>query len=688
MLFKLSVRNIAHSIKDYTVYFFTLIAGVAIFYVFNAIESQTVMLNVSASTKEIIQLMTSMLSGVSVFVSFVLGFLIIYASRFLMKRRNKEFALYLLLGMGKRRISLILFLETLMVGLISLAVGIVIGTGLSQLMSILVANLFEADMKRYSFVFSGSACVRTMAYFGVMYLIVILFQTVIINRCKLIDLLQSGRRSEEVRMKNPWLCACVFLIGVTMLGTAYYLVTGGLEHLQNVNQILIPIVLGSVSTFLIFWSLSGLILRLMQARKDFYYRGLNSFTMRQVSSKINTAVFSMTVICIMLFVTICVLSSALSIRNSMMANIDMLAPADLELARWVYHSTEGLESGRFTEEQIKNCNLTIVQTLSENGIDIEEALSERVNFYSYGTDELTFQDTLGGMMEEIQKQFKFLSYERPEELVRISDYNRLAELYGKPTYELRENEYMVVADFESMVAIRDQVLATGQEITFSGRNFVPKYAKCQDGIIELSSNHINSGVILLPDDALDESMCRREYLVGNYRMTSREERQAFEDRLNALDNGKAARKYLIPDGTSKLAIVEASVGLGAMVTFIGFYLGVIFLISGAAVLALRELSESVDNVGRYQTLRRLGADEKMLGKALFCQIGVFFLFPLILAVIHSVFGMLFSKTILDTFGSEQLLPSILMTAVLLAGIYGGYFVITYVCSRNIIRERR
>ena len=103
MLFKLSLKNIQKSIKDYAIYFFTLILGVAIFYVFNAIDDQTVMMNVTRSTYEIIKLMTSILSGVSVFVSLILAFLIVYASRFLIKRRNKEFGIYLTLGMSKRK---------------------------------------------------------------------------------------------------------------------------------------------------------------------------------------------------------------------------------------------------------------------------------------------------------------------------------------------------------------------------------------------------------------------------------------------------------------------------------------------------------------------------------------------------------------------------------------------------------
>ena len=124
MLFKISVKNIRKSFKDYAVYFFTLILGVAVFYVFNAIDSQTVMLDVRKNVYDIIKLMNEMLSGVSVFVSCVLGFLIIYASRFLIKRRNKEFGIYLTLGMSKRKISIILFFETLLIGIVSLVVGL------------------------------------------------------------------------------------------------------------------------------------------------------------------------------------------------------------------------------------------------------------------------------------------------------------------------------------------------------------------------------------------------------------------------------------------------------------------------------------------------------------------------------------------------------------------------------------
>lgn len=126
MLFKLSFNNMKKSIKDYSIYFLTLVIGVAIFYMFNSIDSQQAMLRVSSSQREIIKLMITMLGFVSVFVAIVLGLLIVYANNFLINRRKKEFGIYMILGMGKRKISKIILMETIFVGIISLIVGVAI----------------------------------------------------------------------------------------------------------------------------------------------------------------------------------------------------------------------------------------------------------------------------------------------------------------------------------------------------------------------------------------------------------------------------------------------------------------------------------------------------------------------------------------------------------------------------------
>lgn len=669
--------------KDYAIYFFTLILGVAIFYVFNSIESQTVMMNVSKSTSDIIKLMTQMLSGVSVFVSFILGFLIIYASRFLMKRRNKEFGIYLTLGMSKRKISFILFIETLIIGIISLAIGLTIGILLSQLMSVVVASMFEADLTKFQFVFSTSACIKCLIYFGIMYLLVMIFNTFSVSKCKLIDLFYSSKKTEQVKLKNTWLCIIVFTIATCLLGYAYYLVTAGIDRLQNAEEILIPIFLGCLSTVLIFWSLSGLILKMVMSIKSLYYKKLNSFTLRQISSKINTTIFSMSIICIMLFITICVLSSALSVKNSMTKNIEMLAPIDIEIEKSIWNRDDCSDC---ILEVIDNSHLPIKKLLKKLDINPNQIFKDTLEISIYQAPELTLKDTLGDQMKDVQKDFPFLRYDSKEDIMKISDYNKVAKLYGNETYQLDKNEYIIIADFESMVKIRNIGLNKQEKINVFGKELTSKYKECKEGFVDISSNHINSGIILVSDDVIDEKYKISSKLLANYKEKDKDKKYEIDKQISDKMNDAFLKKVNLTLNT-RIDITEASIGLGAMVTFIGIYLGIIFLISSAAILALKELSESSDNKKRFRMLRQLGADDKMIYQALFRQIGIFFLFPLILAIIHSIFGIKFSTYILETFGKDQLLLSIIMTAIFIVIIYGGYFLITYFCSKNIIKEK-
>lgn len=689
MLCKLSLKNIKKSIKDYAIYFFTLILGVAIFYVFNALESQTVMMDVSSSTEELIELMMTMLSGVSVFVSFILGFLIIYASRFLMKRRNKEFGVYLTLGMSKRKISLILFFETLFIGIISLVVGLGIGIILSQLMSLVVANMFEADLTKFAFVFSTSSCIKTIIYFGIMYLFVMIFNTYSVSKCKLIDLLNGAKTSEKIKLKNPILCIIIFIISCLVLGKAYHLVTVEFLTLQEAEDILVPIVMGCVSTFFIFWSLSGLLLRIARSMKNFYYKGLNSFTLRQFSSKINTTVFSTTIICLMLFITICLLSACLTMKNSMNANIKELAPADFMFTTNMNMDKyyDSFRTYGYNDNKIKNSHYTVLEMFNIFNYDITRDVKEYVEINTYATPDLTMNHTLGSKLDSVRTSFPFLQYDTKESIIKISDYNKVARLYGNEEYSLKDDEYMIVADFKSMVEIRNMALENGETINLFGHTLKPKYNSCQDGFLEMSSNHINTGIILVSDNVINEDYLVQNHLIGNYNTSDKNEIEEIENNINALAKNPKANDYLLPSGSTRLSIKEATTGLSAMVTFIGLYLGVIFLISSAAVLGLKELSESSDNKQRFRMLRKIGTDEKMINRALFRQIAIFFMLPLILALIHSVFGIMFAMKILEVFGNDQLLPSIIMTTIFMVIIYGGYFLITYYCSKNIIKER-
>lgn len=680
MLFKLSLSNIRKSLRDYAIYFVTLVIGVSVFYVFNAIGDQTVYMQVSENRDDIIELLTNTLSGISVFVAVLLGLIIVYANRFLMKRRNMEFALYLMLGMGKGRISAILFVETLTVGIGSIVVGLLIGIGLSQLMSVLVANFFEADMSSYSFCVSNEAIIKTILYFLVMYIVVIFFNSITINHFKLIDLIRSRKKSEKIRLKNPILCILIFIVSAAVLAYAYYRVCD-VDAIADSN-ITIYIALGIITTFFIFWSISGLFLRMIMSMKNMYYKGLNCFTFRQISSKVNTAVMSMTVICIMLFVTICTLSSAFSIKNSMNANLNELCPADFEI-----------EYQKFSDEEKKKPIPTdIMEVYDHYGYDITEDFEEYVHFSSYMDSNFTFEKALGEHYQEAKDSSPYAMFDVPESIVKVSDYNELMKLYGREPITLQSDEFVIIGNFQTAVSIRDKYLEKGDEINIFGHTLKSKYDSCQDGFISISSQPLNAGTFIVSDDVVDESGVECDYFIGNYNADTKEGKTEIEKELkgiseNVVKHMNDSGNYSI-DFDTKIEIAEATVGLSAMIAFIGLYIGIIFLISCAAIIALKQLSESVDNISQYEMLRKIGVEESDISKSLFRQTGIFFLMPLLLACVHSIFGMKFSMFILEVFGTGKLIESVVSTSIIILLIYGIYFFVTYFCSKGIIRGKK
>lgn len=639
-------------------------------------------------------MMIQLLGMVSVFVAVILGLLIVYANNFLINRRKKEFGIYMTLGMGKRQISKIILLETIFIGIISLIIGIVIGVFASQFMSILVAKLFEADMSEFQFVFSKDACIKTCIYFAVMYVAVMIFNTLTISRYKLINLLTATKKNEKVKIKNPVLSILIFIIACGILGCAYWKVTGGVNTLDTAEKILPVILMGIVGTIAVFWSLSGFVLQIVQSMKKTYLRDTNMFVLRQINNKINTTIVSMSVICLMLFMTISILSSSLSLRNTMQKDLIEMTPVDINLYKTAnlperYTNRYGKEIV-YTKEQIADSKITIQETLKENGFDMN-LLKDIIEIPIYVTNDLTWEEFFGNKIEAVKAQFSMLAYGTTEEIVKISDYNKIAKLYGMEQYDLKDNEYIVLCDFDSMEAIRNQVLHDDNTLKIAGKEYKTKYHECKSGFIVMSTSHVNTGIILVPDNCpLTDDMKERTFLAANYKAETEEEKQNIEKLFGSDASGfiqNLANRGIGIDGMTKIQLIEASVGVATIVTFIAIYLGIIFLIASAAILALKQLTESSDNKQRYTILRKIGCDEKMINRALFRQIGIFFGLPLIFAIIHSIFGIQFVLSMMAGLASkEDLLPSVIATVVIIGIIYGAYFLATYFGSKSIIKE--
>ena len=659
MLYNLSLKNIKKSFKDYAIYFVTLILGVCIFYLFNSMDSQTAILEVTSRQSEMIDLLEQILSYISVFVSFILGFLIIYASRFLIKKRNKEFGVYMTLGMSKRKISLLLLIETFIIGLISLAFGLLLGIVLSQITSIFVANLFEANMSKFTFNFSKTALFKTILYFGIIYFIVMIFNTIIVNKNKLIDLLQASKKQEKIRIKSSMISVILFFISVLMLGSAYYMVTAGVNDLlkYDVSILLVPILLGTIGTILFFYSVAGMSLKIISKCHNLYSKKLNTFVFKQINSKINTMVISISIICLMLFVTLCLLTSAFTIKDYFNNSINTYAPVDYQIVsiNQNVRVTEFLED-TFVKENTKD-NLVVSEYYDEN---------------------FDYAKSLGKVYEQIKQEYSYIQFDSPVYIMSEADYNKLARLLKIDTVTIQDDEYAIVSNYNT--DIYESVLKSNSTMIIFNHELKP-YKKLINGFVNISGNPANLGFFVVSDQIIEKDHLKYEILSGNYNSKDQKTIDKLEEKVKKFHT----EETLIKDTRNEIEISAA--GLTAIITFIGLYLGIIFLISSSAILALKELSDCIDDKKKYKILRQIGADEKEINKALFMQTFIFFMMPLSIAVIHTIFGLKFCEWILKSLGITSILNGSYMTFIFLILIYGIYFIITYLCSKNIIRER-
>lgn len=661
MVGKLAIRNIRKSMSDYAVYFVTLIIGISIFYVFNAVTDQTVVINIYKDDSSFIDLLKSVLAMASTMVSVVLAFLIMYASDFLMKRRKKEFGVYMLLGMGKMRIASVLMVETVLIGILSLAVGLVIGVVLSQGMSILVANMFEADMTDFAFELSTAAVGKTVVYFLIMYALVLVLDVLVVGKSRLIRLLNAERRTEKNLSKYPWVCLIVFLLAGAVLCHAYYMVTANANAMDSEVQVVMQIVKGIVTTFLIFWSLSGLLIFLAKLRKKSYFKGINVFTTKEIASRINTNVFAGSLICLLLFITICVFASCFSVNRSMNDNMKLYVNADVNFVKFV--------GGEKDQRSVSD-----IFAAQHVDTDMFEGAVE-VPLYHYKSpfdDEMTF--------EEMHESNVFTSSGL---LMKASDYEKVAQFYGLKSVDLKDDEYAVVANYDYVIREYEKELENGHKVRLMGRELHPAGSVCVDGYLQIASGPTNFGFTVVPDKVIhDEKIVVSSwYYIANYNKEYSKGTEYIEKKVT----GKKFSEKLDLITDTREQIRQKSRGLTAMVAFLGLYLGIIFLTASAALLSLKELSQASDSRGKYEVLRRLGVDERMIRKSLFRQNFTFFAFPLLLAIIHSVFGIQVCVFMIEAFGRTGLRQSIILTAMFILIIYMGYFVVTYRCSRKIIK---
>lgn len=661
MLSKLALKNASKSIKDYAVYFFTLVLAVCIFYMFNSIYAQKDIMVVTETTAESMKALRQILSYISVFVAVVLGFLIVYANNFFIRRRKKELGVYMTLGMSKRNISTILMLETSFMACIALVTGLLLGIFGSQMMSVFTAKIFEADLSAYRFVFAPDAAVKSVIYFGVIFLVVMVLNIIAIGKYKLIDLLYGERKNETIRIKNMKTATKVFVASVLCLAAAYALIlNNGIVHVNL--YFALSLIMGTVGTLLFFWSLSGILVQIMQRNKRLYFKQLNMFVVRQFSSKINTNFVSLSVVCIVLLLVIGIFSTGYSMQNILSTQLRTEIPYEYSAIDYNNGETDTILS-RLPYE-IKDSSLIadsyecVEGTLAEGKVyykDYDVKIPETLSAYGFGNLPLTF--------------------------VSLSDYNGMRKLQGMDEVDLSENNYRILYDKDTVRELAEQFYGNNINLTIDG-NVLSPVNEAEE--FTMSNSDMGQIIFVVADTWMNNMNV--DTLIWNVQCVSEDAAKEFGTLLDDYCK-KSERECAFVHYVGKQQVYESSVTTKAIIAFLAIYLGIVFMIACAAILAIQQLSEATDNVERYNLLKKLGVERSELNHALFIQILSYFLLPLLLAVIHSVVGLtVASREVIKVFGDMNVASTIFATSVFIVVIYGLYFLLTYIGSKSVINK--
>lgn len=725
MLCKLAWGNVRRAGRDYLVYLLTLTLGVTVFYAFNTISMQVDIAGIDE--KGLAQVMGSMLGDLTYFLAGVMAFLMVYANNFIMKRRKKEFGLYQVLGMGRGRVATIMALETVIVSVVAFVVGIVLGVGLSQLMTFFTASFFKTQIANFHFFFSVHAFNLTLACMLVMFVLTLLLNLRAVRRTKLIELMGAERRNESIKTRNPWIAIAIFVVGVVLVGVAYYrLLRDGFpltatdSKLQEaMSQFGITTAMVTVGTFALFWGLSGMLIKLLQSLRSVYWRGLNMFTVRQLSAKVNTVCFSMGVIAMILFLAITSVTCGMSIANVMNENLGRYNPVDVSQT-YVYYTPDTFDyykeyvNPSDEADRMVPADTTVdlypawhgrdssADNNDETGkkVDIADVAGEHVQIDSYlsypfgsSNPSVTPSEMCKIMGEKLPKAFGGSNADTMGLFVTpASQYNKLRQMMGEEPVHIGHDQYLLTCDMGGeLVDLYTKYMAGGHALTLGGHTLKPATDKSDEDTAAIANSAMgsNPGTVVVADELLSQLNLQpySSSLLVNYKqgMDTTEADESIKYTLldDLLVDGKKPGSWGVFMTRSEIYTQAAQ--MNGMISYLAIYIGFVLVVACAAILSIQQLSNVADGSRSYRVLAQIGCDDRQIRHSVMAQQAVFFLFPLAVGLAHSFVALKVIIELVSTFGNMSIGGTVGLTCAIFLAAYGGYFLVTYLMSTGMVQ---
>lgn len=725
MLCKLAWGNVRRAGRDYLVYLLTLTLGVTVFYAFNTVSMQV---DIAGINEEgLARVMDSMLGYLTYFLAGVMAFLMVYANNFIMKRRKKEFGLYQVLGMGRGRVATIMALETVIVSVVAFAAGIVLGVGLSQLMTFFTASLFKTQIANFHFFFSVHAFNLTLACMLVMFVLTLLLNLRAVRRTKLIELMGAERRNESIKTRNPWIAIAIFAVGVVLVGVAYYrLLRDGFpltatdSKLQEaMNQFGITTAMVTVGTFALFWGLSGMLIKLLQSLRSVYWRGLNMFTVRQLAAKVNTVCFSMGVIAMILFLAITSVTCGMSIANVMNENLERYNPVDVSQT-YVYYTPDTFD---YYKEYVNPSDEADRMVLADTTVDlypawhgkgksagnndetgkkvnIADVAGEHVQIDSYlsyplgGSDpSVTPSEMCKTMGEKLPKAFGGSNADAMGLFVTpASQYNKLRQMMGEEPVSIGRDQYLLTCDMGGeLVELYTKYMAGDHALTLGGHTLKPATDKSDEDTAAIANSAMgsNPGTVVVADELLSQLNLQpySSSLLVNYKQgmdtTEADESIKYTVLDNLLVDGKEPGSW----GTfiTRSEMYTQAAQMNGLISYLAIYIGFVLVVACAAILSIQQLSNVADGSRSYRVLAQIGCEDRQIRHSVMAQQAVFFLFPLAVGLAHSFVALKVIIELVSIFGNMSIGGTVGLTCAIFLAAYGGYFLVTYLMSAGMVQ---
>ncbi|MCM3734477.1 ABC transporter permease [Bacillus cytotoxicus] len=572
MLFKLSMSGLKSKLKDYIVLLVGLVMSISIFYMF-----QTLALNKAfIEANSVISSIQFVFHAGAVLLAIITFFYILYANSFLLSLRQKEFGMYMMLGAKKHKVTMLMFIETIVLGAASLVVGIAVGVGLAQGIGKLLMQQLEFTAGGYHAFYTPSMLV-TCIFFLVLFVLSAIMNSIKLSRITVLQLVHADSKTERVSRVGIKTVIAAF-VGIILLAIGY----ASMIYMDKLLQmgIIIALITVTSGTYMLFGTFLPLIIKKLKSNKKVTEKGLNAFTFAQLNFRINSLTKVLATVAMLVALGAGAISGGMAFKNNVMLTVDGLAIYDVAIH-----------------------NPTVEEKKILDGITFKEK-----NEYRYKIDD----KYVYYLKEDLEKN-------RP--LVQDLKVFKGMKDIGKVK---RASEELPVGAISS----------SSQE---KSDNVIPKEWDQALSTIHLSYVSSNQ-TIKIVDQKMYDGLQGKEGValigkVDNFLTYKKEWEKIDELQLAKYKNVKENSLQ------SKNQFYTGFYGIASGTVFMGFFLGIAFLAMMASCLMFKILSGASKDITRYNMLRKIGVRRELLTKSIYKELFFVFLFPAIIGIVHVLIGM-------------------------------------------------